>query len=342
MKSFPILGKCLTLASSLLLLGHSHLAAAQDKITWTMVSPLTPAIAYMPLYQQLADNITERSQGRLTVNFLSFGQHPFKGPDILTAVRDGVVQIGNSADVYVSSLEPAVAFMGLPFLFDNLEQAKTTFNALKEPYYQPIFADKYQSELLTSFVISGSAIHAKKPLDNSDALKGQKIRVFGKESGDMIRLLGGEPATVAFGELYTALQRGTIDGALTGMDGANAARVYEVVDNNTWWNWSYPVEFTFVNRQALAALPEDLQTIVREEAASINAELQANRDLGTMRLLIKAIEQDGITVTGLSAANLADFRTRTQPILDEWQGKTGALGEQAFAIYHQLHDSAAQ
>ncbi len=266
----------LLILTSAMLAGASFTSQAQETHEWTLVSPLTPAISYMALYQELANNISERSDGRLKINFLSYGQHPFSGAEILSAVRDGVVQMGNTADVYVSSMEPSIAFLGLPFLFDNLEQAKAAYAELEDPYYRQIFADKYNAELTTGFVISGSAIHANQPLNSIEAMQGQKIRVFGHESGEMIRLLGGEPSTVAFGELYTSLQRGTIDGALTGMDGARAARVYEVVDNNTWWNWSYPVEFTFVNQDAMEALPEDLQEIVREEANLINERIQVD------------------------------------------------------------------
>ncbi|MCC5901630.1 MAG: TRAP transporter substrate-binding protein DctP [Halomonas sp.] len=325
----------LLVLTAAMLAGASSTSQAQETHEWTLVSPLTPAIAYMALYQELANNISERSDGRLKINFLSYGQHPFSGAEILSAVRDGVVQMGNTADVYVSSMEPSIAFLGLPFLFDNLEQAKTAYAELEDPYYRQIFADKYNAELTTGFVISGSAIHANRPLNSIEAMQGQKIRVFGHESGEMIRLLGGEPSTVAFGELYTSLQRGTIDGALTGMDGARAARVYEVVDNNTWWNWSYPVEFTFVNQDAMKALPEDLQEIVREEANLINERIQADRDIGTMRILIDSIEQYGITVSGLDADTLEEFRTRTQPIRDEWLKEAGELGQQAFSIYEQ-------
>ncbi|MGO2009215.1 TRAP transporter substrate-binding protein [Vreelandella alkaliphila] len=325
----------LLILTSAMIAGASTTSQAQETHEWTLVSPLTPAISYMALYQELANNISERSDGRLKINFLSYGQHPFSGAEILSAVRDGVVQMGNTADVYVSSMEPSIAFLGLPFLFDNLEQAKAAYAELEDPYYRQIFADKYNAELTTGFVISGSAIHANQPLNSIEAMQGQKIRVFGHESGEMIRLLGGEPSTVAFGELYTSLQRGTIDGALTGMDGARAARVYEVVDNNTWWNWSYPVEFTFVNQDAMEALPEDLQEIVREEANLINERIQVDRDIGTMRILIDSIEHYGITVSGLDADTLEEFRARTQPIRDEWLKETGELGQQAFSIYEQ-------
>lgn len=308
-------------------------AMAQDSTEWTMVSPLTPSISYVPIYQEMIGNIQERSEGRLTINLLTFGQHPFEGGEVMTAVRDGVVQMGNTADAYISSQAPEMAFMGLPFLFDDLNHAKATYAALKDDYFGKILSESYNSELLLGFLISGAAIHADVPLDSKDALDGRKIRVFGKESGQMIELLGGTPVTVSFGELYTALQRGTINGALTGMLGAKAANIYEVVNHNTWWNWSYVLEFIMVNEDAMAALPEDVQNIVREEAAAANVKVQALQDRLPAEVLVESLETYGITSTGLSAETRAEFRETTKPVTQDWLATTGETGKLAYDTY---------
>jgi len=257
----------------------------------------------------------------------------------MTAVRDGTIQMGNTADVYVSSLEPAIAFMGLPFLFDNLDHAKQTYEALKEPYFQKILHDRYNSEMLLGFLISGAAIHADVPLDSLDALNGRKIRVFGKESGQMIELLGGTPVTVAFAELYTALQRGTIDGAVTGMLGAKAAKIYEVVKHNTWWNWSYALEFIMVNDEAMASLPGDLQQIVREESAAAAAKVQALQDRLPAEILVESLETYGITATGLTKETVAQFRETTKPVTEGWLETTGDEGKSAYEIYQKVTEA---
>lgn len=328
--------KAMVLSSSMALGLGAGGAFAQDSTEWTMVTPLTPGISYVPIYQEMIDNIEARSEGRLSINMLSFGQHPFKGGDIMTAVRDGTVQMGNTADAYVSSLEPAIAFMGLPFLFDDLDHAKEVFAELKDPYFAKILGEKYNSELALGFLISGAAIHADVPLNSLEALDGRKIRVFGKESGQMIDLLGGTPVTVAFGELYTALQRGTINGALTGMLGAQASKIYEVVGHNTWWNWSYVLEFIMINNDAMAALPEDLQAIVREETAIASERVQALQDRLPAEVLVESLETYGITSTGLDAETRALFKETTRPVTDDWLATTGDEGQTAYDIYEKV------
>lgn len=311
-------------------------AAYAQQAEWTMITPLTPAIDYVSIYQDMIERIEERTDGDVKITLLTYGQHPFKDIDMVNAVKDNIVQIGNFADGYISSVEPSVLIMGMPFIFDDLEHAKTTFADLQEGLYAELFDEKFNSQPLTGFIVSGSAIHADVPLTDENSLKGRKIRVFGKESGEMIELLGGSPSTVSFGELYTALQRGTIDGALTGMIGAKAAKIYEVVDHNTWWNWSFPAEFTIVNNDALAALTDEQRAIVLEEGERASAELQALQDALPPQILAEALEEYGISAHGLSDSTRAKFREKTRPVVDDWLERSGDYGQRAYEIYENV------
>lgn len=308
-------------------------APSHASTEWTMVTPLTPAIDYVSVYKDMVNRIEERTDGDLKINLLTYGQHPFKDTDMINAVRDNIVQIANFADAYVSSLEPAITVMGLPFMFNDLDQAKTVFTALQDDFYNDLFENEFNSKYLTGFIVSGSAIHADVPLTDEKALDGRKIRVFGKESGAMIEALGGSPVTINFGELYTALQRGTINGALTGMIGAKASKKYEVVDHNTWWNWSYPAEFSIVNQDALNDLSEETRNIVIEEGIRASEELQQMQDLLPAQILVDSIEQYGISAHGLSDKTKKEFQGKMQPIIDDWLERSGDYGKQAYEIY---------
>lgn len=313
----------------------SGVATAQ-KAQWTMITPLTPAIDYVSIYQDMVNRIEERTGGDIEITLLTYGQHPFKDIDMVNAVKDNIVQIGNFADGYISSVEPSVLIMGMPFIFDDLAHAKATFADLQEDFFSDLFNDKFNSQPLTGFIVSGSAIHSDVPLTDENALKGRKIRVFGKESGEMIELLGGSPSTVSFGELYTALQRGTINGALTGMIGAKAAKIYEVVDHNTWWNWSFPAEFTIINNDALNALTEEQRAIVLEEGARASVELQNLQDALPPQILAESLEEYGISAHGLSESTRALFREKTRPVVDDWLERSGEYGQRAYEIYQNV------
>jgi TRAP-type transport system periplasmic protein len=314
----------------------SGVSFAEEKIKWTMVSPLTPGISYVAMYEDMCKNIEKRSNGEMQINFLTFGQHPYKGADIPKAVRDNLIQIGNTADIYISSLVPSISIMSLPFLYNNLDQAKKVYKEMLPGHLNPLMNEKFNASILTGFLISGSAIHADIPLTSLDSLKGRKIRVFNKDTGDMISMLGGTPVSIAFGELYTALQRGTINGCLTGMIGAKAAKVYEVVDNCTWWNWAFPYEFTMVNNNALNDLPTNLQKIVLEESAKTSLKIQAHQDRVPAEILVDAIETYGISAHGLTKDARKQFQEKTKEITQEWLKRSGESGKRAYEIYERV------
>src|SRR5690625_2364634 len=111
-------------------------AAYAQQAEWTLITPLTPAIDYVSIYQFMIERIEERTDGDVKITLLTYGQHPFKDIDMVNAVKDNIVQIGNFADGYISSVEPSVLIMGMPFIFDDLEHAKTTFADLQEGFIQ--------------------------------------------------------------------------------------------------------------------------------------------------------------------------------------------------------------
>ena len=58
--------------------------------------------------------------------------------------------------------------------------------------------------------------------------KGTKIRVYGTETAELTKALGGAPVNIPFGEVYTALQRNVADGAITSATNAEPMKFFEV------------------------------------------------------------------------------------------------------------------
>ena len=80
--------------------------------------------------------------------------------------------------------------------------------------------------------------NSKRPLAKPDDFKGLKIRAFSKGSADTIKALGGVPVVMSSSEMYMALQRGTVDGATTGMPAAVSRKIYEVQKYMTLANYT--------------------------------------------------------------------------------------------------------
>ena len=103
--------------------------------------------------------------------------------------------------------------------------------------------------------------------------KGKKIRVYGADSANISRLLGAAPVNIAFGEVYSALEKKTVDGAMTSATNAEPMKFFEVAKFIDYWYLAGAAqEWMVVNQKAWDALPKDLQQIVLDALKESNLE----------------------------------------------------------------------
>jgi TRAP-type C4-dicarboxylate transport system substrate-binding protein len=88
--------------------------------------------------------------------------------------------------------------------------------------------DKLGGIVLAGYLWPGQYIFSRKAIRTPDDLKGLKIRVYGTAQTEFARALGMEPVSIAFAETYTALERGTVDAAITGTYPGFALKFFEV------------------------------------------------------------------------------------------------------------------
>ncbi|WP_185782748.1 TRAP transporter substrate-binding protein [Croceivirga lutea] len=145
-----------------------------------------------------------------------------------------LLQIGSldMTKVSVGVLEnfaPKMKVLGLPFLFRGREHA---FSVLDGSIGQQLLNDgeQYWLKGLGYYDAGSRSFYTKnKPVNAPEDLKGQKIRVMESVTAmDMVRGLGGSPTPISWGELYTALQQGVVDGAENNPPSFYLSRHYEV------------------------------------------------------------------------------------------------------------------
>ena len=92
--------------------------------------------------------------------------------------------------------------------------------------------------------------------------------MYGADSSNITRALGGVPVNIAFGELYTALEKKTVDGAITSATNAEPMKFFEVSKIiNYWFLAGASSEWLVTNQKAWDGLPKDLQQIVLDAAS---------------------------------------------------------------------------
>jgi tripartite ATP-independent transporter DctP family solute receptor len=145
-----------------------------------------------------------------------------------------LLQIGSldMTKVSVGVLEnfaPKMRVLGLPFLFRDRQHS---FQVLDGPLGQELLngGEKYWLKGLGYYDAGSRSFYTKdKPVNTPEDLIGQKIRVMESVTAmDMVSGLGGSPTPISWGELYTALQQGVVDGAENNPPSFYLSRHYEV------------------------------------------------------------------------------------------------------------------
>ncbi|MGB5202806.1 TRAP transporter substrate-binding protein [Eudoraea sp.] len=145
-----------------------------------------------------------------------------------------LLQIGSldMTKVSVGVLEnfaPKMKILGLPFLFRDRQHA---FKVLDGPIGRQLLEDgeKYWLKGLGYYDAGSRSFYTKdRPINSPDDLDGLKIRVMESVTAiDMVTRLGGSPTPISWGELYTSLQQGVVDGAENNPPSFYLSRHYEV------------------------------------------------------------------------------------------------------------------
>ena len=181
------------------------------------------------------------------------------------------------------------------------------------------FAEK-NTVLLALADLGPPAIVSREPILSPADFKGKKIRVFSEGQIEAVRLFGGAPVKIAFAEVYTALQRGTVDAAIIGFQGVDSQKMHEVSKyvlvpasylGTTMMGWA-------ANPQWLEAMPSGDRTVFLK--AVRKAELENRKAIvDEIDQLTKLYQQRGMTVTFLNPEmkEYAAWRDAARPLLEQ-------------------------
>ena len=145
-----------------------------------------------------------------------------------------LLQIGSLDMTKVSAgvlenFSPSIKVFGIPYMFKDKEH---TFRVLDGPIGDELLAgtEKYWLKGLGYYDSGSRSFYTiDKPIEKPNDLEGLKIRVMESQTAiDMVKSFGGSPTPISWGELYTALQQGVVDGAENNPPSFYLSRHYEV------------------------------------------------------------------------------------------------------------------
>ncbi len=250
----------------------SHAQAAPIVIKFSHVAAVdTPKGQGAERFKKLVE---ERAKGRVKVEVYPNSQL-YKDKEELEALQLGSVQM----------LAPSVSKFG-PFGIKEFEAFDLPFVTPDQASYQKVVSGDFGKMLLKKLDAKGvhglafwdagfRVITSNKPLRKPEDFKGLKIRINSSKVIDaQMRSLGVMPQTLAFSEVYQALQTGVVDGADVTLSNAYTQRLYEVQKYVTLLHHSHQAYAVVVNRKFWEGLPKDLRDTL--ESAMADATTYAN------------------------------------------------------------------
>lgn len=281
-----------------------------------MAHALDPTHPVHLAMEWMAEDLKERSGGLLEIAVFPSGQLGAES-DTIEQVQQGALAMAKTSTATMEQFVPEMALFGLPYLFRD------------EEHYWNVLRGEIGKELLESGVGLGmrglvyydsgsrSFYTIDAPILSPDDLRGEKIRVLrSKMAMDMISQLGGSPTPIPWGELYTALQQGMVDGAENNAPSFYTSRHFEVakhfsLDEHTRvpdivlfseqvWQSLSPVEQRWVRESAEASVPYQRQVWAEQTAEAMDALREAG---------VKVYQPDK-----------EPFRRKVQPLYERFEG----------------------
>ncbi|NYE03071.1 tripartite ATP-independent transporter DctP family solute receptor [Kineosphaera limosa] len=163
--------------------------------------------------KEFAEQVQEDSGGRLTVEIFGSGVLGSE-TEVIEQVMAGVLDMTRVASPGLGSYEEGFLTFGLPYVFEDEEHF---YAAMDSPQMREFFGSTQKAGFvgLTYYTSGARSFYTRgTPVRQPQDLNGLKIRVQDFRSQiELMEALGGTPVVMAFGDVYTALQTGIIDGA---------------------------------------------------------------------------------------------------------------------------------
>lgn len=290
---------------------------------------------------KFADLVSAGSKGEIKVEVYPADQ---MGTSLeqMEYVQEGTLDLCSEAMSLLSTWDRAFGVTEMPYVFTSREQALSVLN-------EGDFAD-YMNSRMEPLGLKGLGVpengfrqitNNARPIEKPSDLKGLKIRTMQVDSHIVAyKQFGANPSPMAFGEVYSALQQGVVDGQDNPLSQISTARFYEVQKYLTMANIVFSADVVVMNLDKFNSLSPEYQKLVQnsmQEALAYQQTIIKAEEKGYLDAFRKA----GLTVTELSADQIGVFKAevekvRAQMVADVGEENWKALNE-AIAKYNASH-----
>jgi TRAP-type C4-dicarboxylate transport system substrate-binding protein len=284
----------------------------------------------------MVERIKERTNGQVEIVISSFPELGLAGPDTLRLVEDGTLGMVEIYSGYIGGDLPIVDVANLWGVIPDIATNWKTIEAVSGRLHD-IIEERSNGIVLAESYYGNNYYYTSKPLRSPADLKGMKIRSHSTVLGDLIDGMGANAQFVAFSEVYTALERGILDAAVTCGPCGAGLRWFEVADYLNGPIISLGVTYITINKDRWEEIPADLQAIMKEEAMKHQIE---------NRRLVEAVwDPAGITDNVAGGMEFVEFSQELKDalrqasldvVIPNWVDRNGGPTSEAVSMFNEL------
>jgi TRAP-type C4-dicarboxylate transport system substrate-binding protein len=325
--------------------------ALSASVAWAAQAADLRFTSYLPethfgtklIVQPLIKKIDEYTQGSVKVTNFPGGQLA-NAPGTLNAIKSGIANMGLVGIGYSGGAMPMSTIIELPGAFDDLVKAQAAyadlvFNTLTDKEFLPNGVRPIMVSILPQQQL---VLRKDQKIDSIADLKGLKIRVPHPTAAQAVTRLGMTPVQIPQTELYLALERGTVDGAINLTASVASYKLQEVskavTTNMSLGSIAFIAMINEKDWQKLSPAEQEAVAKAGREAGAASAQVFLKVTAGSEAKL----NQVGMRLFEASASLQKEAASALAPMQDEWVAANAAKNSMAGQVAKQLNEALAK
>jgi TRAP-type C4-dicarboxylate transport system substrate-binding protein len=273
------------------------------------------------VWQPMLETLKKKSDGRITYTLYA-GAALGKGPEHYDIVAKGLSDMGYFTATWTPGRFPLTDVLSLATWVDGKDIAVDIGNKM----YKEALAKEFPGVKMIE--LNGciqAFLWTRKPVKTIEDCKGLKIRTPGGHQTHYIKSLGAEPVFMPLGDVYLALETGTIDGLVTCPPLVLAFKLHEVAKYGVVATFGCVSEGVIMNQQSWEKTPDDLKPIIEEVCGNpFRTTGGLTRDV--YKVMMKEIEGKGVQLTPLTPEQEKRWFAGFQDVTKKWVADLEAKG----------------
>lgn len=297
----------------------SEAAAAEEVFELKLGHLADPANPYALGAAKIAELVEERTDGKVVIKIFPSSQLG-KAQKLVEGLVLGTLDFAMTTTAVLGQFEPKLLVFGFPYMMRDRAHAYKALDTIGIELGKNL---ELKGIKVLGFFENGirHMINNKRKINSPDDMKGLKMRVMSTPVYiELMKSLGADPTPMAFGEVYSACQQGTIDGLECPAVHFWQKRFFEVNKYITLTGHTYESEPLMISMKTWNKLPEEYQKILLEATAEA---LEYSRKIAVEQEsdYFQKIKDSGICQ--IDEVDIAPFAEKTKAVWEKLESTVG-------------------